>query len=321
MAAPDTSSTAIAPIAPKSRTPAPPLVTANDLLWLLYLYPVRLLARVVPRSLLYAIGRLADPFVQFHARRGKAKSAAWIAEACGASASQATRIARQSVSNKLFRFLDELILLHPSSGQRLHCDGLDGIEHLEAAVGRGEGVVLLVGHFCANRIAARYLAAKGHSLLFLRNARPNNRSQGLFGQRFLAPRSVRLTKRAYPDQVYFQDPDCSLKIMQRLRAGGLVLIQMDGSGGTRAVEHPFLGKPWRVPSGIFEIVRLTGCAVVPMLCLGRSDGFRICFDRVLEFERESSREAFLAANMRRFLASVEKQVVENPGEWTLWNLF
>jgi KDO2-lipid IV(A) lauroyltransferase len=200
----------------------------------------------------------------------------------------------------------------------LRCTGLDGIQHLESAIARGKGVILLAGHLCANRIALRYLATKGHPALFVRNQWPENKAEGRFGRRFLQPRNAQLLVRANPDHVTIQDPDCSLRIMRRLRTGGLVALQIDAGGGT-PIEQPFLGVPWRVRCGIFEIVRLTDCAVVPMLCLGSSSGFRIRFDPMLEIDGAPSRETFLSANLPRFLAVVERHIIENPEEWRLWN--
>src|SRR5271155_455100 len=132
-----------------------PLVTLNDLLWLLYLYPIRLLARVLPRWSLYAIGKLSDPIVQFHARRRKARAVPWIAQACRTTPGNARRIASQSLSNNMFHTLDELLLLRPSVGEILRCSSIDGLEYLDRAIALGKGVILLVGHFCANRIAVR----------------------------------------------------------------------------------------------------------------------------------------------------------------------
>jgi lauroyl/myristoyl acyltransferase len=295
-----------------------PLVTLNDLLWLLYLYPIRLLARVLPRWSLYAIGKMSDPIIEFDARRAKAKAIPWIAQACGTTPADAKRIASQSLSNTLLRTLDGLLLLRPSWDKMLRCTGLDGIQHLENAIARGKGVILLAGHFCANRIALRYLATKGHPALFVHNQRSLNKAEGRFGRRFLQPVNAQLLRRANPDHVSNQDPDCSLRIMRRLRTGGLVALQIDAGGGT-PIEQTFLGVPWSVRCGIFEIVRLTDCAVVPMLCLGSSSGFRIRFDPMLEIDGAPSREAFLSANLPHFLGVVERHIIENPGEWRLWN--
>jgi KDO2-lipid IV(A) lauroyltransferase len=295
-----------------------PLVTLNDLLWLLYLYPLRLLASVLPRWSLYAIGKLSDPIVQFDARRSKARAAKWIAQACRTTPADARRIASRSLTNTVIRTLDGLLLLRRSSDKMLRCRDLDGIQHLESAIAHGKGVVLLAGHFCANRIALRYLATKGYAVLSVHNRRPRNQAQGRLGKLFLQPLSAQLQERANPDQVSIHDPDCSLRIMRRLRAGGLVALQIDGRRAT-VVGHPFLGVPWRLRPGIFEIVRLSDCAVVPILCLGRSSGFRIRFDPMLEIDGASSRETFISANLPRFFAVVEKQIIEYPEEWRLWN--
>src|SRR5580658_1355992 len=241
-----------------------PLVTFNDLLWLLYLFPIRFLARVLPRWSLNALGKLSDPIVDFDARRSKARAAPWIAQACRTTPAHARRIASQSLSNTMVRNLDGLLLLRPSPENILRCTGLDGIQHLESALAHGKGVILLAGHFCANRIALRYLASKGYKALSVHNQRPRNRAQGRLGKLFLQPRSVQLQERANPDQVYVQDPDCSLRIMRRLRAGGLVFLQIDGRARAGPA-HEFLGIPWSLRPGIFEIVRLSDCAVVPML--------------------------------------------------------
>lgn len=298
-----------------------PLVTFNDLLWLLYLYPVCWLARALPRSLLYAIGKLADPIIQFHARERVARATPWIAETCRRTPEDARKIARRSLSNILSGALDDLLLLAPSADQRLHCDGVDGRHHLESALARGKGVILLVGHFCANRIALRYLAKNGYTVLSVHNRQPTNIAEGRLGRRFLQPRRIDLQKHGLPDPVFVQDSGCTLQIIRRLRAGGLAALQMDGRAGTNPIDYSFLGWRRHLASGIFEIVRLSDCAVVPMLCLGRSDGFRIRFDPMLEIVPAASREAFIGANLSRFLTAVESQIVENPEEWRLWNHF
>jgi len=40
---------------------------------------------------------------------------------------------------------------------------------------------------------------------------------------------------------------------------------------------------------------------------------------MLEIDGAPSRETFLSANLPRFLAVVERHIIENPEEWRLWN--
>ena len=267
------------------------------------------------------IGKFAEPLVQFHWRPRRKKAIRWIAAACGCTPEAAARIARKSVSNNMSSVLDDLILFRPSCGKLLHCLGVDGIEYLERAISDGKGVMVLTGHFCANRIAEKYLAGAGYPMLSVHNRTPSNRAGGRLGMRFLQPRYVELQGRANPDVVYVQDAECSLKILGRLRSGGLVNIQLDGLAGTRVVEGAFLGISWRFGAGIFDLARLSGCSVVPMLCLGGSSGFQIRFSPILEVARGNSRDEFLAANLPVFTHTVEKLVVDHPEEWRLWTHF
>jgi phosphatidylinositol dimannoside acyltransferase len=297
-----------------------PLCTVNDLLWFLYLYPLRLLSAVSPRALLYRIGRLAEPLVQFHWRRRREKAISWIVSACCCTPDQAARIARQSISNNMLRILDDLLLLRPSRGQVVPNANIKGIEHLERALSAGKGVILLTGHFCANRIAEKYLASCSYPMLSVHNQRPSNKAAGRLGRRFLQPRYIELQRRANPDVVYMQDAECSLKIFRRLRSGGLVNLQLDGLAATRAVEGTFLGVSWRFGSGIFELTRLSGCAVVPMLCLGGGSELQIRFSPMLAVVRANSAGEFLA-NLPVFTQAVEKLIVGQPEEWRLWTHF
>jgi len=123
------------------------------------------------------------------------------------------------------------------------------------------------------------------------------------------------------EAVYVQDRGSTLKILLRLRSGGLVSIHFDGHSGTRSRPWPFLGVPRRFSTGIFDLVRLSGCAVVPMLCLGRSTAFRVIFSSMLDIVKTPGREAFIRANLPIFVQTIEKQIRDHPGEWEQWTSF
>jgi len=297
-----------------------PWFTANDLLWLLYLYPLRLLSAFVSRALLYRIGSVAEPLVQFHWRRRREKAIPWIVTACGCTPRQAARIARAAVSNNMFRILDDLLLFRPSC-EVIHCTGIHGVEHLKRAISMDRGVIILTGHFCANRIAEKYLAAIGYPMLSVHNQRPSNKAEGLLGRRVLQPRYIKLQQQANPDVVYTQDEECSLKILARLRSGGLVNLQLDGLAATSSVEGTLLGVAWRFGAGAFELARLSGCAVVSMLCLGGSSQFEIRFSPKLNPVKAASRDEYVAANLPVLTQTLEKLIVDHPEEWRLWTHF
>ena len=294
-----------------------PLCTVNDLLWLLYLYPFRLLSVFVPRALIYWMGKPAELLVQSRWRRRREKAIPWIVSVCGCTTDQALRIARQSISNDVFRQLHDLVLLRSPQRQKLHCTGIEGIQHVDEAITAGNGVIVLTAHFCVTRIAVRYLATLGYRVLSVQKQSPRKPSEGRLGYR-LRQRYVELLRQGNPDVVDIRDAECSLKILRRLRSGGLVHMHVDALSAKTAVEGQFLGVPWRFPAGAFDFVRLSGCAVVPMLCLGPSTGFHIRFSPALSVVGAASREEFVNANLPTFTEVFERQIAEHPEQWRLW---
>jgi len=306
---------------PVASEPAPsvdgvPLLTVDDFLWFLYLYPLRVLAALVPQGFLYSFGRL----FQFRARKRSDMAARRIfaAPCAGIERDQVPQIAHKFLANSAIGMLDDLVLSWPSFPRRLRCNGIQGIEHLERANSAGRGVILLTAHFCATRVAKRYLATVGHPTLTVRDQIERGDWWGRFGRRVLEPRRMEFLNAIIGESVYIQDRECTLQILRRLRSGGLVSIHFDAQSGTRTAPWSFLGAPRRFSTGIFDLVRLSGCAVVPMLCLGRSSAFRIVFGPMLNVVQVPGRDEFIRANLPAFVQTIEKQVLDYPEEWCQW---
>ncbi|HLY20753.1 MAG TPA: lysophospholipid acyltransferase family protein [Bryobacteraceae bacterium] len=293
-----------------------PVLTVDDLLWFLYLYPLRVLSALVPRGIMYSIGRLFQ--VRARKRRDLATRRIRTTSCTGILRDRAPQIADNFLANSAIRMLDDLVLSWPSFPRKLRCNRIQGLENLEHGRSAGKGVILLTAHFCAIRVARRYLAAIGHPILAVRDETQPGDWWGRFGRRMLAPRRMEFLQAIIGESVSIQDPECALKILRRLRSGGLVNIHFDGQSGTRTTPWSFLGTPRHFSTGIFDLVRLSECAVVPMLCLGRSSAFRIEFGAVLDIVRAAGRDEFLRANLPAFVETIEKQIMDYPEEWEQW---
>ncbi len=303
----------------RESSPREPFITLDDLFWFLYLYPFRLLAALGVPKLIYRLGALFRFRVKQRVEVVAGRMLA--AHGAGITSDRAPALARGMLANSKCRMLDDLILSWPGCAPKLRCTGIDGLEHLERAITSGRGVIVLTGHFCANRVAKRYLATHGYPMLTVRDRITVGDWWGRFGRRFLEPRRVQFLRSIAGEVIYVQDHAVALKILQRLRSGGLVFILLDGRSGTKSAVWPFLGVPRNFQTGVFEIIRLSGCAVVPMLSLGRSSGFRIKFGPALEVVTASGREEFVRANLPNFVRILENQIQEYPEEWEQWISF
>lgn len=297
-----------------------PLVSVKDVLWFVYLYPLRFAASRLSASNLYRLGGLMEPLFQALAakRRSIARERMRKALGCAISDREVDRLSRRFVANAIWRALDDLHLADPPSAGRFAPPVIDGLDHLTHALSAGKGVLLLTGHFYANRLAKHYLARTGYPVMSVRHGEPPDQWMGRLGARVLQPRYVQFLHRVIADEVFLQDPQCSLKIFRRLRGGGLVNVHFDASFSPRSVTLPFLGGTKRFATGLLEVVRLSQCAVVPMVCTGNQRGWTIRFDEPLRLTPADSRDGFVAANIHQFVARLERQVIEHSSEWESW---
>jgi phosphatidylinositol dimannoside acyltransferase len=287
---------------------------------MLYLYPLRLLALAIPPRGLYTLGRiLASPFrLTVRSQRQRARS--WMAEALprGTPPEALDRAANQFVDRAVLRALDDLHLSRPRAADRLPAPEIQGREHLDDALAVGRGVLLVSGHFYANRLAKLQLRALGYPVMSVRNARPPDRWMGRLGRAVLQPRYIQFLQDVIRDEVHTQDPQCSLKIFQRLRSGGIVNVHLDAAFSSHRLELPFLGRKRRFGTGLLEIIRLSRCTVLPMECHGNQRRVRIRFSPPIGFTPGASRQEFVENNLPLLKRRLEEMILTRPEEWELW---
>jgi lauroyl/myristoyl acyltransferase len=301
-----------------------PLVSVKDLLWFLYLYPLRALATRLGRKNLYRLGSVAEPlFRALTGERARRANKRIMQSLEGEySSSETADITRRFVSNAIWRALDDLLLTSAeaegSSYIEESCIEVGGLEHLERALAAGKGVFVFSGHFYGNRLAKRYLARKGYPMMSVRHNSPPDNWMGVFGARFLQRRYLEFLHGVIRDEVFIQDPDCSFKIFKRLRAGGIVNVHIDAVFAEQKIVLPFLNGERPFATGGLEIARLSGCAMVPMLCLGNLSRARILFGDPLKLEEARTRTEYAERNIGKPAGILEEQIKAHPDEWEGW---
>ncbi len=297
-----------------------PPVAVKDLMWWIYLYPLRGLASVLPPRWFRACAGLLEPLFQLMAGRPRRLVKEQMRRAVETSGRSfdVDLAARRFIANAARRSIDDLILNRLIARGELTTGRIEGLHHLQEALKEGRGALVLSGHFYANRIAKRYLAEKGIPMMSVRNRTPPDPVMGRFGRDHMQPRYIRFLEGVIQDEVFVQDRACSLKILQRLRSNGLVNIHLDAPFSRAVVQRPFLGIDWPFPTGFLEIVRQTDVPLIPMICLGDSRAFRVRFEERFEPVPAADPEPFVAANLPPLIARLESWILEYPDQWDLW---
>jgi KDO2-lipid IV(A) lauroyltransferase len=180
---------------------------------------------------------------------------------------------------------------------------LEGREHLDAAIARGKGVILLSAHFTTLEIGARILTT---ALTINVMYRPTKNEVLEY---FLSRKRGEHTKRAIPR-------DDARTLITALRNGEVVWYAPDQSYRKKGAEMvPLFGIPAATNTATSRIARMTGAAVLPYFAerLPGTHGYRAVIHPPLEnFPSDSP-----AADAERFNHLIEAEVRRVPEQY-LW---
>ncbi len=227
-------------------------------------------------------------------------------------------IATRYFRNAILRFLDDLMMDRLFREGHLRKVEMVNLTSLTEALSAGKGVLLVGGHFFASRLAKRYLAEIGYPCMSVRNHQPPDPWAGQLGLRLLQKRYMAFLGEVLRDEVPIHDPDCSLKMLARLRSGRLVECLVDAPLSTGGILHKFLGAEVGFPAGFLQVARLAGCPLLPVHYSGNSRGLRIEFGQPLRLEGTPGRRDLAEAHLPAVLGFLEEHIRNRPAEWDLW---
>ncbi len=299
------------------RSPVRPWFAVKDLMWLAYLYPLRWLARVCSDRFWFGLQRLADPLYRWIHREPIRAAARRMAAGVPASPEAAAALAKLYIRNALQRGFDDLAFGcgRPDAGS--HPPLITGLEHLERAAQLGRGVVTFSVHSFATRSAHRALRSMGYPVVVVR-ARTIPVSFGRFGQWALGGAYTRCLQNLAVESISNDDPNVTLEIARRLRAGWLVHIAPDSRVSATSHLVPFLGTERRISSGILDIARICRCPLLPLSAAYDGPRLRIGLLPPLELHPAPGAEAHTRANLPLLSAELERQIRANPAQWEMW---
>jgi lauroyl/myristoyl acyltransferase len=127
---------------------------------------------------------------------------------------------------------------------------LTGREHLDAALARGRGAILVTGHLGNWEVAAHELSRAGYPLAVV--------TKNQLG--WLAP-AVRRDKERHGIQVVGPGDD-RRALYRCLEANRILVLLIDGDGWRRGQTISFLGRPTLIPCGAVRLAQTTGARVM-----------------------------------------------------------
>ena len=265
-----------------------------------------------------AVFRLADGLagIGYHLFRGfRNRSITNIHLALGdrLSADEIDSVARQSLRNFL-RACVEIGIAVESSDDKIKTEiPLVGRKHLDAALAKGKGVLLLSAHLGNFFLVGCRIAVDGLPAFVLVNQPRDGRFADLMDEYRRVVRQN--TIHARPRHRALRE------LTQVLRRNQVAVVIADEYRNGSGIEVPLFGKTVIARRGPVSLALRTGAAVVPA-CMVRQadDSLRLVIEPELELERGERNAEAIRENTIRITRWLERTVRRYPEQWNWMNI-
>ncbi len=185
----------------------------------------------------------------------------------------------------------------------------EGLERLQAARQRQQGVILFTGHIGAWELSSFGLSLFGHPLSFLVRPIDNPKIETMVdrARRSRGNRTIDKTSAAR-------------EMLQILRGGGTLGILVDLNTLDReAIFVDFFGRPASTTFIVAKLALRTGAEVLPVFAPWDAERkrFKLIVDEPLEIERSGDEEKDVRRLTQQYTRVVENYIRRYPDQW-LW---
>jgi len=288
-------------------------------LWI-YWHPFRRLVQKLGPGPAYVVGSALGRFA-FHFCKGKRQRMERELDSIvfeGGLPEERARILLEAFQTRFWNEMEVLLFpaLNPALAKELV--PAEGLGHLDQALARGKGALLLFAHFGANQMVMPAIGHRGYRMCQL-GAPPTVWPEKMPGRKFssMARRALELR----------WEHECSLPVkhisvfgslkpvFRCLKENGVLGIAADGGGGAARVAVPLFGRRALLSTGAMEIAARTGCAVLPVFMIrdrrGRST---MLIEPPLDIDISGGENA-VSKNMSRFALRLGYHVRRHPGHY------
>ena len=274
-----------------------------------------LAVRIFPRTWLYRFSdRLANiGFYLFRSFRTKSIRNVGFALGDKLTGLEVEALVRKSLQN-FFRDFVEIVVALVIPPEELRSEiPIEGREHLDRALAKGNGIIALGGHLGNFFLVGTRLATEGYATWVLINPPRNPHFARFMDDYRLKVRQQ--TIHARPRREALRE------LSQVIRSNGVAVVIADEYRGDNGIHVPFFGRTVLARRGPATLALRTGAAVVPV-CLvhDASQRLKMIIEPELELIRSDKDKTAIRENTLRITQWVERTVRAYPEQWNWMNI-
>ncbi len=215
------------------------------------------------------------------------------------------RLVKANFENLGKTAVESLGLSHTTSAELLARCRFEGLEHLEAALSEGQGVLALSGHLGNWELGGLAMAALGTPFYAVGRRQSNP----------LVDRRVAGLRETFGGTL-IHHRNAVRPVLRALREGAMVAFLMDQRArGREAVPSRFFDQPVATNQGLALLALKSRAPVVPGFDERVDDGHVIRFQPQLPRPQDGSRDDQVRWFTERFDAAIEDEVRRRPEQW------
>jgi len=183
-----------------------------------------------------------------------------------------------------------------------------GKEHLDAALNKGKGVILVSAHFGNFPLMMAELSLEGYKIAgIIRYTRDKKAEKIFYKQR----------QKVGIKTIYSQPRKaCVENSIRTLRNNELLFIPLDQNFGTGGVFVDFFGRKAATATGPVVLSLRTQAAIVPCFIIrGGNDTHQVIFEPEFRLEKADTYEKTVFINIQRLTNIIESYIRKYPAEW------
>jgi len=185
---------------------------------------------------------------------------------------------------------------------------IENLSHLNNALAKNKGVILLTAHFGNWELSALAAAIRGYPMLVLAREQRHPRLNRLLNS-YREKKGCRVIQKGMGLR----------EIIRSLKRNELVGMLGDQSAGRRGAWIDFFSRPASTPRGPVEIALRTGSEILPSFMVREKGGrHRLVIEAPLGLDRDGgNREDKVISSLKRFNELLESYARKYPAQW-LW---
>lgn len=184
----------------------------------------------------------------------------------------------------------------------------EGREHLDAALARGKGAILVSAHFGNFPLMLGKLAAEGYTVSGIMRPMRDARTDRMFNEKRALMKIKTICSQPRTT--------CVETTLRYLRNNELVFIPMDQNFGTSGVFVDFFGTKAATATGPVVLAQRTKAALLPCFIVReKGDTHRLIFEPALELAEGATSQETLVLNVQKITDIIERYIRAYPQEW------